>query len=148
MPGFEGIGLHVNEVEIFWVTTTWLGLMLIFGFFRETVDDKKKLIQQGINGSAMIVANAGIRRHWVKLAIAGCLALSATISALYPTPPPDGARALSLISLSMVPILLLILNTVDRAEKLSLTQYFLEDRETALQAEDRVEGVKRRNEER
>ena len=147
MPGFEGIGLHLNEIEVFWVTTTWLGFLLIFGFFRETIGDKRRLITEGTNGAAMIVANAGIRRHWIKLGIAGCLTLSASISALYPTPPPDGARALSLISLSLVPLLVLILNTVDRAEKLSLMRYFLEDHETVLQAEDRIEGVKRRDEE-
>ena len=145
MPGFEGIGLHVNGVEVFWVSTTWLGLTLILGFFRETLEDKQRLVRQKINSSAMIVADAGIRRHWIKLGIAGCLTLSSTIAALYPTPPPDGARALSLISLSCVPILVLILNTIDRAEKLALTRYFLQDHETALQVEDRIEGVKRRD---
>jgi hypothetical protein len=46
------------------------------------------------------------------------------MAALYPTPLPIGPRTVLYLALSMVPVLLLVLNIIDRAEKIQLHNYF------------------------
>jgi hypothetical protein len=93
-------------------------------FYRETVGDRRVVRDSNLNGVRRIVADAAVRRYLVKSTICGMLALASTMAALYPTPLPIGPRTVLYLALSMVPVLLLVLNIIDRAEKIQLHNYF------------------------
>lgn len=121
------VGLHVTGIEAFWIFITYLGFIMTLFFLKETLQDKKFLKEHGINGARFIVANANIRRQSLRVTAIGCLSLSATIAALTnPATIPEWMRTISLLSLTMVPILLLAINTIDRSEKTLLVNHFLQ----------------------
>jgi 4-hydroxybenzoate polyprenyltransferase len=124
MTGFDGLGIHANGVELFWMGISYLGFFLMTSFYRETVGDRRVVRDSNLNGVRRIVADAAVRRYLVKSTICGMLALASTMAALYPTPLPIGPRTVLYLALSMVPVLLLVLNIIDRAEKIQLHNYF------------------------
>lgn len=124
MTGFDKLGLHANGVELFWMAISYLGFFLMTSFYRETVGDRRVVQNSHLNGIRRIVADAAVRRYLVKSAICGMLALASTMAAFYPTPLPMGPRTVLYLALSLVPVLLLVLNIIDRAEKIQLHNYF------------------------
>lgn len=142
MPiAWHGVGLNVSGVEAFWIFTTGVGLVLMISFFFETREDRRKLRASKRNGAAKIVAESGYRRQGLKVALVSVLFLPAVIAGLYPVPIPEGPRAIMFLFLSSAPIILLLLNMIDRMEKHSLMDYFehMSPDELRQETEDRIQ---------
>lgn len=135
-------GLHFapTGIELFWMFVTYTGFAMMLGFFFETRGDRAEIKRKKINGAMKIVAEAGIRRQGAKLLMSFVLAVPATVAALTEQPIPEGWRALNIICLSLIPVLLLIVNLVDRTERAALTDYYdnQTDNEIRVEAEDRI----------
>lgn len=113
-----------NGVEYFWVLTTYVGVFLMVGFLVDVIGDRNYQVKRKLNGARKIVADAAIRRQALKITLSLALAIPATITFIHENPVPDNLRALNLICLSLCPILLLLINIVDRAERSSLDDYY------------------------
>jgi hypothetical protein len=118
------INIHPDGIEWFWICATLLSLILTVNFYRETRGDKDFLIRNHLNGMRLIVAKAAIRRYLVKIVMATCLVIPAVLVFFSDQSLRGGLRALFLICLSLLPLLMLLLNIIDRLEKIHLHSYF------------------------
>lgn len=131
----QNFGFNVNGVEAFWIFTTGACLLLMISFFLETRSDKLYNELYGVNGAAKIVAESGIRRQALKVIVTLMLFIPSILTGLYTSPLPEGISAITLLCLSSVPVLLLLINVIDRLERHALFDYF----ETLTPAERRQE---------
>lgn len=137
----EDVGFNATGVELFWIFTTGVCLVLMVTFFLETRSDKTFNELHGINGSAKIVAQSAVWRQGFKVVATANLFIPAILSGLYDGILPEGWRSLQLICLSTVPVILLVINVVDRLERYALIDYFqnLTNAERRQETENQIE---------